>query len=192
MIIVGVDEVGRGCLAGPVVAAAVALLEPIPGLRDSKKLSKKQRETLDIVIREQALAIGIGWVDPGTIDISGITTAVKMAMEQAVAAITHEYDSVIVDGNYNYLPDNPKSQAVIRADDSVPAVSAASIVAKVARDNYMAEMAMTYPDYGFERHVGYGTAYHLQQLNVLGASDIHRISFEPLRSLRATASRKVQ
>jgi ribonuclease HII len=192
MIIVGVDEVGRGCLAGPVVAAAVALKEPIPGLRDSKKLSKKQREALDIIIREQALAIGIGWVDASTIDISGITTAVKMAMEQAVAAITVDYDVVIIDGNYNYLPDNPKSQAIIKADDSVPAVSASSIVAKVARDSFMAEMALRYPDYGFDRHVGYGTAYHQQQLKSFGASDLHRLSFEPLKSLLATAHGKVQ
>jgi ribonuclease HII len=192
MVIVGVDEVGRGCLAGPVVAAAVALKEPIPGLRDSKKLSKKQREALDIIIREQALAIGIGWVDASTIDISGITTAVKMAMEQAVAAIAVNYDVVIIDGNYNYLPGNPKSQAIIKADDSVPAVSASSIVAKVARDSYMVDMALRYPDYGFDRHVGYGTAYHRQQLKSFGASDLHRLSFEPLKSLLATAHGKVQ
>jgi ribonuclease HII len=183
MVVVGIDEVGRGCWAGPVVAGAVILAEPIAGLRDSKLLSKKQREALAIIIHDQALAVGLGWVDPATIDKQGLTKAVSLAMRQALAQITDAYDRVIIDGNYNFLPGNPKVQTIIKADDSVPAVSAASIVAKVARDKYMKEIAANYPDYGFERHVGYGTALHLQKLKLHGISNLHRRSFKPISAL---------
>lgn len=183
MITVGIDEVGRGCWAGPLVAGAVVLREPIAGLRDSKKLSKKQRETLDVVIREQALAIGLGWVWPAEVDSWGITTAVKRAMERAVAEITVGYDEVIIDGNINYFPENTKARAVVKADDTVPAVSAASIVAKVARDTYMSNLDEKYAGYGFEKHVGYGTAAHISALKLLGVSDIHRRSYKPILNL---------
>lgn len=183
MYMAGVDEVGRGCWAGPLVAGAVILAGPIPGLRDSKKLSSKRRTELANLIKEQAVAYGIGWVDAATIDTVGITTAVKMAMAQAVDALNVTPDTIIVDGHLNYLSEYPGSSALIKADDSVPAVSAASILAKVARDTYMAELAGTLPGYGFEKHVGYGTALHIAALQSLGVSDWHRKSFKPVRAL---------
>lgn len=217
MITVGIDEVGRGCWAGPLVAGAVILppsfslenLEdgPIDSmetslsaklgggqalLRDSKKLSKKQRETAAAWIHENALAVGLGWVWPADIDNGGITTAVKRAMERALAEVNATYgiayNEVIIDGNINYFADNPKARAVIKADDSVPSVSAASIVAKVARDKYMAELGEQYAGYGFASHVGYGTAAHIAALRQLGVSDIHRLSYKPIKALLGLAS----
>ena len=185
MIVVGIDEVGRGCWAGPVVAGAVALGEPIEGLKDSKKLSKKRREELTLEINEKALAVGIGWVDAATVDEVGITAAVKMAMQSALDQIKVHYDQVIIDGHINFLDNMPKTEALIKADDLVPAVSAASIAAKVARDNYMAEMAKEHPDYGFESHVGYGTAVHSKALKDLGICKLHRKSFKPIKSMVA-------
>src|SRR3546814_617251 len=135
---IGIDEVGRGCWAGPLVAGAVLLKRPIPGLKDSKKLTKSERQRLAAIIQEEALAIGLGWVWPQVIDSGGISAAVKQAMSEALTAITADHDQIIVDGDINYLADNPKAQALVRADDTIPAVSAASIIAKVARDNYMA------------------------------------------------------
>lgn len=189
MITVGVDEVGRGCWAGPLVAGAVALpadfLQANPNLilRDSKKMTKKQREAATVYIREHALGIGLGWVTPAEIDTGGVTAAVKLAMERAVAELTVDYDELIVDGNINYFASDPRAQAIIKADDSVLSVSAASIVAKVARDEYMANLGKQYEGYGFERHVGYGTAAHIAALQLLGVSDIHRVSYKPIKAL---------
>jgi ribonuclease HII len=183
MQIAGVDEVGRGCWAGPVVAAVVVLDKPIPGLKDSKKLTKKRREQLAVLIREQAASYAIGWADAATVDDVGLTAAVKLAMERAVDALSVPYEELIVDGNLNYLAKYPNSIAIVKADDSVPAVSAASIIAKVARDAYMAEMALRHPAYGFDRHVGYGTAAHIAALAASGVSAIHRKSFKPVRAL---------
>lgn len=183
MLTVGVDEVGRGCWAGPVVAGAVLLREPIPGLKDSKLLSKKRRDEMAIIIKKEALATGLGWVDAQTIDRVGITTAVKMAMEQALQQIEAAYDEVVIDGHLNFLAEVPKTRALIKADNLVPAVSAASILAKVARDDYMSEIATSYADYGFAQHVGYGTALHLERLKLHGVSDLHRQSFKPIKAL---------
>jgi len=183
MVVVGVDEVGRGCWAGPVVAGAVILGKPISGLKDSKLLSKKQREKLAIIIHDQAVAVGLGWVDPATIDEYGLTHAVSLAMHRALEQITQAYEQIIVDGNYNFFADNPKAQALIQADKTIPAVSAASIIAKVARDQYMAQLTARYPNYGFEQHVGYGTALHLEKLKLYGVSDLHRRSFKPISAL---------
>ena len=183
MIIVGIDEVGRGCWAGPVVAGAVILGKPVAGLKDSKQLSRKQREKLVPEIRLWASAVGIGWVQPAEIDELGLSAAVGLAMHRALEQISLKYNEVIIDGNFNFLNGNPKARAVIKADATVPAVSAASIVAKVARDLYMAEIAADYPDYGFEKHVGYGTALHLERLKLHGVSDLHRRSFKPIQSL---------
>jgi len=183
MITVGIDEVGRGCWAGPLVAGAVILKEPIAGLKDSKKLSKKQREKLAAEVQVQAASIGLGWVRPAELDEIGLTAAVKLAMERALEQISVPYDEIIIDGNLNFFPDNPKAKAIIKADDSVPAVSAASIVAKVARDKYMADIAAEYPDYGFEKHVGYGTALHLERLKLHGVTNLHRRSFKPIQRL---------
>jgi ribonuclease HII len=185
-MLVGIDEVGRGCWAGPLVAGAVLLEEPIIGLKDSKKLSKKQRERLDAEIRVQALAFGIGWVTPQEVDELGLTLAVKLAMQRALNQITVPYDEVIIDGSLNFLAENPKTIALIKADDLVPAVSAASIIAKVARDNFMAQAAKAYPGYGFESHVGYGTAQHIQALKELGVCEIHRLSYKPIQALRVS------
>lgn len=181
-MIVGVDEVGRGCWAGPLVAGAVLLDKPIRGLRDSKKLTKAQREKLDITIRAKAKAIGIGWVSSVEVDTLGLTEAVRLAMQRAIAQITVSYDQIIVDGNYNFLSTLPNSKAIIKADDTVPAVSAASIIAKVARDQWMATEAVhQFPDYGFERHVGYGTALHRAAIELHGICDLHRRCFAPIR-----------
>lgn len=183
MIIVGIDEVGRGCWAGPLVAGAVILGEPIEGLADSKVLSKNQRERLAKEIESKAVAYGLGWVAPAFIDMYGLTTSVQRAMQQALVALDSKYDKVIIDGNYNYLPNEPKASFLIKADAIVPAVSAASILAKVARDNFMVLAAKGFPGYGFEKHVGYGTKFHLAALQKLGVSEIHRKSYKPVRSL---------
>jgi ribonuclease HII len=184
MVIVGIDEVGRGCWAGPLVAGAVILGESISKLTDSKLLSKKQREDLDKQIRATALSIGLGWVTSQEVDDIGVTAAVGLAMKRALKELTHDYDRIIIDGNINYFLTNPKAQAVIKADLSVPCVSAASIIAKVARDTHMLELSRTsYPGYGFEQHVGYGTKQHLAALKILGVSHIHRKSYKPIKAL---------
>lgn len=190
MVIVGIDEVGRGCWAGPLVAGAVILREPIPGLRDSKKLSKKRREALAEIIEEEALAVGLGWVWPEAIDKGGISVSVKRAMAEALKAVQISYDEVIIDGNINYLPEEPKARAVIKADDTFPAVSAASIVAKVARDKYMETVAAgEYPQYGFASHVGYGTKLHIEALSEYGVTPIHRKSYKPIQRLVLLSSK---
>jgi ribonuclease HII len=180
---VGIDEVGRGCWAGPLVAGAVILGESIIGLKDSKKLTKMQREQLAVKIEATALAIGIGWVPPQELDKVGITTAVKLAMQRALEQITIAFDELIIDGNINYFPADSRAKAIIKADDSVPAVSAASIVAKVARDSYMTQQAETFPLYGFEKHVGYGTRLHQEMLRLHGITNLHRRSFKPIHLL---------
>ena len=183
MTIVGVDEVGRGCWAGPLVAGAVVLSKPIKGLKDSKQLSRLQRENLASEVELSALSIGLGWVEPYEIDRLGLTESVRLAMVRAMSQIKIIYDSVIVDGNYNFLSDDSKSSTLIKADSSVPEVSAASIVAKVARDNYMYKAAINYPGYGFEKHVGYGTKLHQDALIKLGVCQIHRLSYKPIAKL---------
>lgn len=190
MQVVGIDEVGRGCWAGPVVAGAVLLpsdfvLSDGAVLRDSKLMTKPQRELADRVIREQATSIGLGWVAAQEIDTIGLTAAVGLAMKRALEQITNVYDEVIIDGNLNFLADHPLSRAIIKADASVPAVSAASIVAKVARDRYMVDIAERYPNYGFEKHVGYGTREHQANLQVHGVSEMHRRSFRPVKAVLA-------
>jgi len=166
------------------VAGAVILRQEVGGLRDSKKLSKKQRETLAEVVNGVA-EVGLGWVWPKEIDELGLTTCVRLAMERALSEIQSNYDEIIIDGNINFFPQDPRAKAIIKADDSVPAVSAASIVAKVARDNYMAELGDKYAGYSFERHMGYGTALHSAALKTLGVSDIHRLSYKPIQAFLA-------
>jgi ribonuclease HII len=183
MVSVGIDEVGRGCWAGPLVAAAVILDQPIEGLKDSKLLSKSTRNKLSIEIKLMAKAYGIGWVQPKELDRLGLTEAVRLAMQRAMDDIDVDYDEIIIDGNLNFLSANPKSRALIKADNLVPAVSAASIIAKVARDDYMSEVAKNYADYGFEKHVGYGTRLHIERLKAYGLCDLHRRSFKPIQAL---------
>jgi ribonuclease HII len=190
-VVVGVDEVGRGCLAGPVVAGAVILDQPIAGLKDSKKLSKLQREVLTAEIKLQAVAIGLGWVEPTEIDSLGLTEAVRLAMQRALDEITVLYDEIIIDGNYNFFPDDSRAKAIIKADDKVPAVSAASIVAKVARDGFMYKQSLMYPAYHFDKHVGYGTKLHLDMLKLHGACLLHRRSYQPVKEVLVSAVKTV-
>lgn len=176
-LISGIDEVGRGPLAGPVVAAAVILPETsaIAGIDDSKKISAKRRETLNAAIRDEALAIGIGVVDPETIDAMNILEATKLAMTNAVAQLVPRPDLLLIDALK--LPSQIPVQAVIHGDARCYCIGAASIVAKVYRDHLMQEYARTYPEYGFERNMGYGTAAHIEAIQTCGPTPIHRRSF---------------
>ena len=182
--IAGVDEVGRGCLAGPVVAAAVILdpNRPIKGLRDSKKLSAKKRDELAEEIKEKALAWSVAAMGPEVIDKINILQATLEAMKAAVEKLPVEPDFVQVDGNklpkWKWL-----SEAVVKGDDKVEWISAASIIAKTTRDAYMCKMAELYPQYGFEHHVGYGTAEHIKVLKAYGPTPIHRKTFAPVREV---------
>jgi len=187
-MILGVDEVGRGPWAGPLVVGAVVLGGVIiDGLTDSKKLTKKQRERLDIEIREKAAGFGLGWVSAGEIDEIGLSAALKLATKLAVEQIIVPYHEIVIDGMVNFLSETNKGQYVTtmkKADLLVPSVSAASIIAKVARDNYMTLQDDIYPDYGFKRHVGYGTAAHIAAIDKLGVTPLHRLSFAPLVKYR--------
>lgn len=178
--VAGIDEVGRGCLAGPVVAAAVILQEEttIPLLRDSKKLSKKQRDKAELDIKQQSKAIGIGWVSSKEVDEQGLSWAVKESGLRAIRDMNLTPDFIILDGNQNYLKDTEyASAAYIGADATESCVAAASIIAKCARDNYMELASKAHPGYGFESHVGYGTAKHKLALAELGITPLHRQSF---------------
>lgn len=182
--IAGVDEVGRGCLAGPVVAAAVILdpNRPIKGLRDSKKLSAKKRDELAEEIKEKALAWSVAAMGPEVIDKINILQATLEAMKAAVVKLPVEPDFVQVDGNklpkWKWL-----SEAIVKGDDKVEWISAASIIAKTTRDGYMCKIAELYPQYGFEHHVGYGTAEHIKALKAYGPTPIHRKTFAPVREV---------
>ena len=181
----GVDEVGRGPLAGPVVAAAVIFAgAPPEGLKDSKKLTPARRSELALEIRDRALSFGIGRAEVEEIDRLNILRASHLAMQRAVQALSANPEVVLVDGNL--LPSfSVPAVAVIRGDDRVPEISAASILAKVERDAEMCRLAGEYPGYGLERHKGYGTAAHLAALRSLGPSPVHRHSFAPVRAAAA-------
>ena len=182
--IAGVDEAGRGPLAGPVIAAAVILDEtsPIDGLADSKVLSAGRREELAVQIREHALCWALGRAEVDEIDRLNILRASLLAMQRAVAALSRPPILVLVDGNQ--APELAcQVQTVVRGDATVPAISAASILAKVARDTEMCELDALYPGYGFARHKGYPTAAHLDALEKQGISAIHRRSFAPVNRL---------
>ncbi len=183
-MILGIDEVGRGPWAGPLVVGAVVLGGmTIDGLTDSKKLSKKRRVELDVLIRELAGAIGLGWVAADEIDEIGLSEALVLATKRAVEQINVPYHEIVIDGTVNFLKDTAKGKYVTtmkKADLLVPSVSAASIVAKVARDNYMTDQDIVYPGYGFASHVGYGTAAHIKAIEKLGVTPLHRLSFAPL------------
>ena len=182
-LVAGVDEAGRGPLAGPVVAAAV-ILDPavrIVGLDDSKRLSPQRRAELDLEIRERAAGYAVARADVDVIDAINILQATMQAMREAVARLDPAPDLVLVDGNR--CPDVPcPVRAVVGGDATVAAIGAASILAKVARDREMIEMDRRYPEYGFARHKGYGTRAHRDALLRLGPSPIHRLSFAPVKS----------
>lgn len=187
-MILGIDEVGRGVWAGPLVVGAVVLGDAqIDGLTDSKALSKKKREALDVEIRANAAAIGLGWVSADEIDNIGLSEALRVATKRAVQEVQASgapFHEIIIDGTINFLSDTPLGDYVTtmkKADLLIASVSAASIVAKVARDAYMSEQDVHYPDYGFADHVGYGTAAHRQAIDRLGVTPLHRLSIAPLQ-----------
>jgi ribonuclease HII len=191
-MILGIDEVGRGPWAGPLVVGAVILggVE-IEGLNDSKKLTKKCREDLDEVIREQAAAWALGWVSARELDDVGMSQALRLATRRAVKQIQSQckennlaFDEIIIDGTVNFLADTALEQYVTvmaKADGLIPSVSAASIIAKVARDNFMVEQDVVYPGYGFASNAGYGVAKHRMAIERLGVTPLHRLSFAPLQ-----------
>lgn len=182
-MIVGVDEVGRGCWAGPVCVAAVVAHDALEGIvDDSKKLSAAQRQVIAQLIKEHT-AVALGWAPAAYIDSFGLTAALKFAALAAVARIEGRINTILLDGNSNYLGDS-RVRTIIHGDAIEPVIAAASIVAKVARDNYMQVMGEArFAGYGFESHVGYGTAVHRAALAQLGPCDMHRMSFGPLRLL---------
>jgi ribonuclease HII len=180
-IIVGVDEVGRGAWAGPLVVGAVILGPAKPeGLTDSKLLTRNRRLELAQIIKSQAIAAVTGWVSHGEVDELGLTAATGLAISRALKQIKQPYDEIIIDGSVNFLRDNPKTLCLPRADKTIPAVSAASIIAKVERDEYMQAQAKIHKLYGFEKHVGYGTRFHIEAVSKLGICSIHRRSYKPL------------
>lgn len=184
--VAGVDEVGRGPLAGPVVAAAVILDpdNPIEGLADSKALSEKVRLVLDEQIKSSAIAWAIGRAEVEEIDQINILQASLLAMRRAVLALRPQPEHALIDGNR--CPDLPcSSEAIIKGDQSVAAISAASIIAKVSRDLEMIEMDKLYPGYGFISHKGYPTKLHMESLRKLGTTPIHRRSFGPVKKVLA-------
>ncbi len=177
-IICGVDEAGRGPLAGPVCAAAVILPAnvEIPGLNDSKKLSEKKRRELYPIIKEKAIAYGIAFADHKEIDEINILQATYLAMERAINQLSVKPELALIDGNRAKDFGVPV-ETVVHGDSLSASIAAASVLAKVTRDDYMLEMANTYPGYDFEIHKGYGTKAHYAALTKLGASPIHRMSF---------------
>ncbi|MEE8426339.1 MAG: ribonuclease HII [Woeseiaceae bacterium] len=189
MLVAGVDEAGRGPLAGPVVAAAV-ILRPdlvIDGLRDSKQLAAKRREALAREIRSKALCWSVAWADRAEIDVLNILAATMLAMRRAVLGLAVTPAGIQVDGNR--LPNVRVSgrrvdgEAIVGGDASVPAISAASIIAKTVRDQIMVEMDSLYPLYEFARHKGYGTEIHRERLREHGPCREHRTSFAPVSAL---------
>ena len=181
--IAGVDEVGRGPLVGAVVTAAVILdpARPIVGLADSKKLSEKRRLALCEEIKEKALSWSLGRAEPEEIDQLNILHATMLAMQRAVAGLHITPDFVLIDGNRCPALAMP-SQAVVKGDSLVREISAASIIAKVTRDQEMTELDLLFPQYGFAQHKGYPTALHMEKLSLHGATPHHRRSFAPVRN----------
>ena len=195
-LIAGIDEVGRGTWAGPVVAAAVVLPwgRQFEGLGDSKIVPVARRNLLDCEIKAQALAIGIGWVSAADIDAHGLSWAVRESGLRALAnlgPLTTSITGIVLDGSHNYLADDPRAMVIVKGDAYVTPVAAASIIAKVARDKYMNQVHRQFPDYGFYRHVGYGTAQHRQAIAAHGVSPEHRLSIKPLRTYQVASSARI-
>ena len=187
-MILGIDEVGRGAWAGPLVVGACVLNgAEIEGLTDSKKLTKKQREVLNAEISASSAIVGLGWVEASEIDKIGLSESLRLATKRAVREVqagckaqNTTFDEIIIDGTVNFLRETklaPYVQVLKKADFLVPAVSAASIIAKVQRDRYMIEQDALYPEYGFARNKGYGSAEHIAAIRKFGPCPIHRSSF---------------
>ena len=183
-LVAGVDEAGRGPLAGPVIAAAVILdpEKPIDGLMDSKAISEKKRDSLFEQIKEYSLSWGVGRADVAEIDEINILQASLLAMKRAVEALAPRPGTVLVDGNQLPQVDCP-AQAIIKGDSKVQEISAASIIAKVTRDREMCALDKEYPGYGLAKHKGYPTKLHMQALQELGVTEIHRCSYGPIKKL---------
>ncbi len=197
LMILGIDEVGRGPWAGPLVVGAVILGgAEIDGLDDSKKLTKKRREALDVEIREKAAAWALGWVSAQELDDIGMSEALRLATRRAVEQIQAQcrqqnlaFSEIIIDGKVNFLRGTALEKFAMtmpKADGLIPSVSAASIVSKVARDQFMAEQAAVYPGYGFASNAGYGVAKHRAAIERLGVTPLHRLSFAPLAKYAVT------
>ena len=187
-MILGIDEVGRGCWAGPLVMGAVILGDTkIDGLTDSKAISAKKRAKLAKEIHEKAAAVGLGWVEAHEIDTLGLGPALHLACRRAldmVDTLGVAYHEIIIDGTVNFLAETGKAPYVTllkKADLLIPSVSAASIVAKEARDEFMRQQADKFPEYAFDQHVGYGTAKHRLAIDKFGPCELHRLSFGPLK-----------
>jgi ribonuclease HII len=188
-ILAGVDEAGRGPLAGPVVASAVVLdpRSPLEGLADSKKLTAIRRNNLAIEIKRHAIAWSVAWADPAEIDAINILAATMLAMRRAILGLSVTPAHVLIDGNR--LPDLRFDQhlidgeAIIGGDDTIPAISAASIIAKTTRDRMMVALDKIYPRYEFARHKGYGTEIHREKLREFGPCSLHRRTFAPVRAV---------
>ena len=196
-MILGIDEVGRGPWAGPLVVGAVILGgAEIDGLDDSKKLTKKRRQALDALIRQQAAAWALGWVSAQELDAIGMSEALRLATRRAVEQIQAQcrqqnlaFSEIIIDGKVNFLRGTALEKFAMtmpKADGLIPSVSAASIVAKVARDQFMAEQDAVYPGYGFASNAGYGVAKHRAAIERLGVTPLHRLSFAPLAKYAVT------
>jgi ribonuclease HII len=184
--VIGVDEVGRGCLAGPLLVVAARARSDLPrGLKDSKLLSREQRlRVADTLVA--SCVFGEGWVSPSEIDIKGLANALRLGLSRALQAVDASFEEdIIYDGPINYAPSEFKHvQCLIDADELIPLVSAASIYAKVRRDLFMIELKKKFPRYGFEKHVGYATLRHRQAIKQYGPIElVHRMSFAPLRQL---------
>ena len=190
-LIAGVDEAGRGPLAGAVYAAAVILdpNEPIEGLRDSKKLTEKERERLAVEIKEKAIAWSVADATVEEIEEMNILKATMLAMRRAVLGLAVEPKLVLVDGNR--LPELPyPANAIVKGDDKIAAISAASIIAKTTRDHRMMELEELYPGYGFAKHKGYGVEAHIAAITKLGVCPEHRKTFEPIATMLGISKKK--
>jgi len=198
-LIGGVDEAGRGPLAGPVVAACVVIgpdfkidSADLELINDSKKLSAKKREMLFGIIKEKALAVEIGIVDNLTIDKINILQASFLAMRRAIKKLKVEPDYILVDGNFKIPKLDKPQEAIIGGDGKVWAIAAASIIAKVSRDWIMSEIDKQYPEYEFSKHKGYGTKLHIEKIEKCGPCPIHRLSFAPIRKKKSPAKKKIE
>ena len=182
-ILIGVDEAGRGCLAGPVVSASVAIYDDqvIDGVRDSKLLSPKKRDDLYDVIQDESLSFSIASIDNGVIDQKNILVATLQSMKESIDAIEIDADEIIIDGPHTPIMGNQRDsiiRGVIGGDKLFHCVSAASIIAKVYRDKFMIELHQKYPQYNFQKNKGYPTKDHIQAIRKLGPSPYHRMSFK--------------